>query len=143
GRRNGTIVSKRQPRCTDAEDGQRGDNREPAWAACAPGCDVCAHCQPASRGNLGVKGRRRDKRQKHHGPHDACCRAGLKAAYPLRRTRRRQGDGGVGGTYQSGIQRRVIRPARDVTRLTPRKTFVSLTLALLSEANERKRGNPI
>jgi hypothetical protein len=28
-------------------------------------------------------------------------------------------------------------PDRGVTQLTPRKTFVSLTLALLSEADER------
>ena len=37
----------------------------------------------------------------------------------------------------------MIRLARDVTQLAPRRTFVSLTLALLSEADERQRGNPI
>src|SRR5205085_7015545 len=102
-RRNGLIVPKSEPRGSRAEGRERNYNCESTRTACQAGRNVCAHRQPSPLGNLGLEGRRGSKRQKHNGPYDARCRAGIETAYSLRWTGRGKSNGGTPRTDQRAL----------------------------------------
>src|SRR5205823_13407505 len=102
-RPNGVVVSKSDPCGGRTEGRERNYDCESAGTTCPAGRDVCAHRQPSSLGNLGFEGERGSKRQKHHGPDDARCRARIETAYSLRGTGRGKSNGGARRTDQRAL----------------------------------------